>query len=196
MREACLATAARPAAHGHPLQRRPAWICARPPHQATTSSTSAPAMLATAPSPSDGGGCRLPTLHMALVAHGLTPGTASAPPRSFTDRRHVAPPLPRPMEARCRSPSPTFGEACQGPRREGKGGEVGRSHVLSVGILPQRQCSTGAAWRQGTAAANLWLWIAQKQVGRRLGCTLVACFTGMSTAHETCNGGGGFAQLW
>ena len=56
VREACLATAARPAAHVHPLQRRPAWICARPPHQATTSSTSAPAMLATAPSPSDGGG--------------------------------------------------------------------------------------------------------------------------------------------
>jgi len=72
VREACLATAARPAAHVHPLQRRPAWICARPPHQATTSSTSAPAMLATAPSPSDGGRGMLPTPHMALAAHGLT----------------------------------------------------------------------------------------------------------------------------
>ena len=72
VREACLATAARPAAHGHPLQLRPAWICARPPHQGTTSSTSAPAMLTTAPSPSDGGGGRLPTPHMALAAHGLT----------------------------------------------------------------------------------------------------------------------------
>ena len=51
VREACLATAARPAAHVHPLQRRPAWICARPPHQATTSSTSAPASSRPRPPP-------------------------------------------------------------------------------------------------------------------------------------------------
>ena len=108
MREACLATAARPAAHGHPLQRRPAWICARPPHQATTSSTSAPAVLATAPLPlrwrrrqapnttyGPGGAWPDPQAqHQPRHAPSPTGGTW---PHPFPDpRRRVVAPLPRP----------------------------------------------------------------------------------------------------